>query len=191
MKSLPLLVCVSVLLPCGSALGQELGLSQYIVPTRSEAHFSFDALKGLAGRWTGGVTTDPPNPDLNGPMQVTMRVASRGNLLVHEIAPGGMPEPTMIYLEDDRLTLVHYCEAGNRPRMVARKSSGGKTVEFDFVDISGSKMPVYMNQALFTLVDSNHHTEDWTFMLPGDKRLHAHFALTRAKGGHSLGGQGR
>jgi hypothetical protein len=28
-----------------------------------------------------------------------MRVASRGNVLVHEIAPGGVPEPTMIYLD--------------------------------------------------------------------------------------------
>ena len=68
-----------------------------------------------------------------------MRVASRGSVLVHEIAPGGVPEPTMIYLEGDRLTLVHYCEAGNRPRLVARKSPDEKSVEFDFVDMSGSK----------------------------------------------------
>ena len=65
---------------------------------------SFDALKSLAGTWTGPVTTDPPDPDIDGPIQVTMRVASRGNVLVHEIAPGGVPEPTMIYLEDNRLT---------------------------------------------------------------------------------------
>jgi hypothetical protein len=32
-----------------------------------------------------------------------MRVASLGNVVVHEIAPGGLPEPTMIYLDDDRL----------------------------------------------------------------------------------------
>ena len=30
-------------------------------------------------------------------------------------------------------------------------------------------------------IDADHHTEDWTFMLPGDKLLHAHFDLKRAK----------
>src|SRR5438552_3546719 len=102
MKSLPLLLCIWVLSTCSPALAQK--------PSSSDAQVSFGALKGLAGTWTGAVTTDPPDPDLEGPIQVTMRVASGGSLLVHEIAPGGMPEPTMIYLEDDHLTLVHYCE---------------------------------------------------------------------------------
>ena len=184
MKPLPLLLCIWVLSPCSPALAQKPSSSQGPIPAKSDAQVSFGALKVLAGMWSGVVTTDPPNPDLEGPIQVTMRVASRGSLLVHEIAPGGMPEPTMIYLEDDHLTLVHYCEAGNRPRMVARKSPAGKTVEFDFVDISGSTKPVYLNHFVFTLIDADHHTEDWTFMLPGDKPPHAHFDLKRAKEGN-------
>ena len=86
----------------------------------------------------------------------------------------------MIYLEGDRLTLVHYCEAGNRPRMVVRKSPDQKTAEFDFVDISGSTTPAYLHHFVFTIINADHHTEDWTFMLPGDKLLHAHFDLKRA-----------
>ena len=140
---------------------------------------SFGALKSLTGTWTGSVTTDPPNPEINGSIQVTMRVASRGNVLVHEIAPGGVPEPTMIYLDGDRLTLVHYCEAGNRPRMVARKLQDRKTVGFDFVDISGSTMPAYLHNFVFTIIDGDHHTEDWTFMLQNNQELHAHFDLRR------------
>jgi hypothetical protein len=73
----------------------------------------------------------------------------------------------MVYLEGDRLTLVHYCEAGNRPRLVARKSLDQKIVEFDFVDISGSTRPSYLHHLVFTLIDVDHHTEDWTFMLRG------------------------
>jgi len=175
MKPLPLLLCIWVLSPCSPARAEQPSSSQ------SNAQISFGVLKSLAGTWTGAVTTDPHKSELEGPIQATMRVASGGNLLVHEIAPGGMPEPTMIYLEKDRLTLVHYCEAGNRPRMVARKAPAGKTVEFDFVDISGSKTPVYLNQFVFTKIDADHHTEDWTFVMPGDKLLHAHFDLTRAK----------
>jgi hypothetical protein len=32
------------------------------------------------------------------------------------------------------------------------------------------------------------HTEDWTFMLPDNKLLHAHFDLKRAKGSIPPGG---
>jgi hypothetical protein len=156
---------------------------QEAVPAKSSAQVSFGVLNALAGTWTGTVATDPPNPEIDGPIQVTMRMASRGSALVHEIAPGGVPEPTMIYLERDRLTLVHYCEAGNRPRLVARNSRDQKSVEFDFVDISGSTNPAFLNHLVFAILSNDHHTEDWTFILPGDKRLRAHFDLRRAKEG--------
>jgi hypothetical protein len=180
-KSLPLALCIGVLSLCRLTSAQDSSPAQKAIPAKSGAQISFDALKSLAGTWTGAVTTDPPNPEIDGPIQVTLRVASRGNVLVHEITPGGVPEPTMIYLEDDRLTLVHYCEAGNRPRMVARKSPDQKTVEFDFVDLSGSATPAYLHDFVFTIIDADHHNEDWRFMLPGDKLLHAHFDLKRAK----------
>ena len=182
MKSLPLALCIGILSLCGPALAQSSSRVQETNPsTTSDAEISFGALKRLAGTWTGRVTTDPRSPEIEGAIQVTMRVASRGNVLVHEIAPGGVPEPTAIYLEGDRLTLVHYCEAGNRPRMVARKSPDQKTVEFDFVDISGSTRPAYLHHFVFTPITADHHTEDWTFMLSGDTLLRAHFDLKRAK----------
>lgn len=181
MKSLPLVLCIGVLSLCRLTFAQNTSPGQKAIPATSDVQISFGALKSLAGTWTGLVTTDPPNPDINGPIQVTLRVASRGNVLVHEIAPGGVPEPTMVYLEGDRLTLVHYCEAGNRPRMVARRSPDQQTVEFDFVDISGSPRPAYLSHFVFSMIDVDHRTEDWTFTLPGDKLLHAHFDLKRAK----------
>jgi hypothetical protein len=121
-KSLSLVLSITVLSLFPPTFALKPSAGQDAIAAKSEAHVSFTALKNLAGTWTGPVTTDPPNSEIDGPIQVTMRVASRGSALVHEIAPGGMPEPTIIYLEDDRLTLVHYCEARNRPRMVARKS---------------------------------------------------------------------
>jgi hypothetical protein len=36
-----------------------------------------------------------------------------------------------------------------------------------------------MHRAVFTFIDANHHTEDWTFMMPGDKPVRAHFDLQR------------
>jgi len=146
----------------------------------SDARVAFDALKGLAGGWSGRVTTEPPSPEIEGPIHVTMRVGSRGNLLLHEMMSGGQPEPTLIFVDSDRLTLVHYCDAGNRPRLVAR-ASDGKTMAFDFVDISGSTAPTFVEHVEFTMTDANHHLEHWTFVLPGDQRLRAHFDLTRSQ----------
>ena len=181
MKSLLLVLCIGVLSPCRLTFAQNPSPGQEAISAKSDAQNAFGALQSLAGTWTGAVKTDPPNPEIDGVIQVTMRVASGGNVLVHEIAPGGVPEPTMIYLDGDRLTLVHYCEAGNRPRLVARKSPDQKTVEFDFVDVSGGTTPTYLHHFVFTIINADHHTEDWTFMLPTGKLLHAHFDLKRAK----------
>ena len=58
-----------------------------------------------------------------------------------------------------------------------RISYGGKTVEFELKDISGSTA-YHMHHSVFTVIDANHHTEDWTFMMK-DKPIHAHFDLHR------------
>lgn len=151
---------------------------------------SFDTLKTLAGRWQGRVKVEPPQPEMDETaIEVSLRVTSRGNALVHEMQEAGKPlDParydhpvTMLYLDGERLTLVHYCDAGNRPRMVARPSADGKTVEFDFADLSGGNESGHMDHAVFTVIAANHHIEDWTYMMPGDKPVHAHMDLERVK----------
>jgi len=155
-----------------------------------DAHQSFDRMKSLAGNWEGPVTLDPPDPQMSDgktPVQVSMRITSRGNALVHELQEAGKPvDPTkydhpvtMLYLDGGRLTLVHYCDAGNRPRLVAENSPEGKTVEFDFAELSGGNENGHMYHALCTIIDANHHTEDWTYLMPGDKPMHAHLNLQR------------
>jgi hypothetical protein len=123
----------------------------------------------------------------NASVQVSLRVTSRGNALVHEMKDATKPDDpthydhpvTMLYLDSGRLLLTHYCDAGNRPRMAARTSSDGKTVEFDFLDVAGPTDYGHMQHAVFTTIDPNHHTEDWTYMMPGDKSVHAHLDLQR------------
>lgn len=165
---------------------------------QSDAQKSFAELKALAGTWKGPITVDPPQSGIkNGAIgQITMRVTSRGNALVHEMYDPSMPDDptkhdhpvTMVYLDNDQLTLVHYCDAGNRPRMVARTSQDGKTVEFDFVDLSGGNKYGHMHHAVFTVVDANHHIEDWTWMAPGDKPTRVHFDLQRTNAGSGTSG---
>jgi hypothetical protein len=156
---------------------------------QSDAQKSFAKLKALAGAWHASVTTDPPVKGMGDgtTVDVTLRITSRGNALVHEMGETGKDDPTkydhpvtMFYLDGDRLLLTHYCDAGNRPRMAARVSPDGKTVEFDFLDVAGNTQYGHMSHALFTFIDANHHTEDWTFTMKGDKLMHAHMDLQRA-----------
>lgn len=156
----------------------------------SDAQKSFDQLKVLAGTWRGAVKATPPDPDIdNAKVEITLRVTSRGNALVHEMQEPGTPlDPTkydhpvtMLYLDGDKLNLIHYCDAGNRPHMVARPSADGKKVEFDFADLSGGNAYGHMYHAVFTIIDADHHTEEWTYMMPGDKPMQAHVDLVRAK----------
>jgi hypothetical protein len=150
---------------------------------QSDAQKSFDSLKTLAGSWQGVVTTTPKQDDVDSKTgQVTLRVTSMGNAIMHEAHMQGRPDDpiTMLYMDGDRLMLTHYCDAGNRPRMVAKTPSNGKTVEFEFLDVAGSTQYGHMHHGVFTIIDANHHTEDWTFMV-GDQPILAHFDLYRAK----------
>lgn len=170
MKSLHTLVVLVLVSLSTAALAQ------------SDAQKSFDKMKALSGTWEGRVTTDPPMPEMNGKlMQVTLRTTSMGNALLHEMTGAGRPDDpiTMFYLEGDQLMLTHYCDAGNRPRMVG-KSADGKTVDFEFLDVIGNMQHGHMHHAAFTMLDANHHIEEWTFM-SGDKPVRAHFDLQRTK----------
>jgi hypothetical protein len=153
--------------------------------TQTDAQKSFDKLKTLAGSWEGHVTTSPQQAEIEGKlMQVSLRTTSMGHTLMHEMTGSGRPDDpiTMIVVDGDRLLLTHYCDADNRPRMVGKMSPDGKTVEFDFLDVTGNLQYGHMQHAKFTIIDENHHTEDWTFAgAGGDASVHAHFDLQRTK----------
>ncbi len=157
----------------------------------SDSQKAYDKLKTLAGSWQGRVTALPPQPGMgDGALtDISLRITSRGNAMVHEMKEAGTADDparhdhpvTMFYLDSDRLLLTHYCDAGNRPRMSGKMSPDGKTVEFDFLDLSGGTQYGHMDHAVFTFVDAYHHTEDWTYIMPGAKPVQAHFELARTK----------
>jgi hypothetical protein len=164
------------------ALVQSDAQKASVTPVPSAAQKSFATMKTLAGTWEGRLTTVPQHADVEGKYAlVSLRVTSMGNALLHEVRIEGRSDDpiTMLYLDGDRLLLTHYCDAGNRPRMVGRMSPDGKTVEFNFVDVVGSTRYGNMHDAVFTLIDDNHHTEVWTWMDPEGKPVHAHFDLHR------------
>jgi hypothetical protein len=179
MKSLRIVLSVVVILLSNLAFAQSDAQKPI---AQSDAQKSFDKLKTLAGSWEGHLTTVPQQAEAEGKyVLVSLRVTSMGNALLHEIRmEGRMDDPiTMMYLDGERLLLTHYCDAGNRPRMVAKALPDGKTVEFGFLDIAGSTRYGNMHDAVFTAIDGNHHTEVWTWMDPEGKPVRVRFDLQR------------
>jgi len=174
-------------LPLTLLLLSTLAFSQMEMKTSappSDAQKSFDQLKTLAGSWEGRVATVPHKAEMDGSrIHLSFRVTSMGHTLMHEMTGTGRPDDpiTMFVVDGDRLLLTHYCDADNRPRMVGKMSPDGKTVEFEFLDVTGNLEYGHMQHAVFTILDANHHTEEWTYLEPGDNPVHAHFDLQRTK----------
>jgi hypothetical protein len=150
------LLCVVLMALSTAAFAQSDAHKSVGKVAPSEAQKAFEKLKTLAGSWVGQLTTSPQEPSVDGKLaQFSLRVTSRGHALVHELSVSGIPDHplTMFYLDGDRLLLTHYCDAGNRPRMVGKISPDGKTLEFDFVDLSGGNQHGHMHHGVFTFLD--------------------------------------
>ena len=184
--TLVLTFCISTI--ALSQSGMQTPGSQKPDGQQTSAQLAFARLKTLAGNWKGQAAM---GPGMKAPVRVSLRVTSGGAAILHEMVPEGRSDDpsvgdddpvTMLYVDGDRLILTHYCDSGkNRPRMVGKLSPDGNTVEFDFLDVSGGNANGHMHQAVFTIIDANHHTEDWTYMSPNDKPAPAHIDLVRAK----------
>ena len=151
-------------------------LSQNSVPTSAQK--SFDQLRTLVGSWQG---TNSQGKSL----QVSFRDTAGGSALMSEIKGEGRENMiSMIHLDGpNRLMLTHYCGAGNQPRMTATASPDGKTVTFDFLDATNVPTVGYgrMQRVVVTLLDPNHHTEDWTFVAAPGKEMKEFFDLKRSE----------
>jgi hypothetical protein len=139
---------------------------------QSDAQKSFAQLKSLTGSWEGKTSDGKP-------LQVSFHETAGGSALMTEIQ-GDHGMISMIHMDGpDKLLMTHYCAAGNQPRMQASVSPDGKTITFTFFDGTNIAPDAgHMQSMVLTMVDDNHHTEDWTFVAQG-KELKKFFDLRR------------
>lgn len=144
---------------------------------QTAAQKSFDQLKTLTGSWEGKNSQGKS-------LHVSFRDTAGGSALMSEIHGHDSEDMiSMFHLDGpNRLMLTHYCGAGNQPRMTASVSPDGKTITFDFVDGTNIAGPEtgHMQRVVFTVLDANHHTEDWTFAA-GGKEMKEFFDLKRTE----------
>jgi hypothetical protein len=127
---------------------------------QTDAQKAFSTIKTLPGTWEG------KGPDGN-PFQVTFKVTGGGSAVMSEIMVPHEDMISMINMDGpNRLLLTHYCAAGNQPRMQGSVSADGKTITFNYVDATNLDTPDtgHMQRMVLTILDENHHTEEWTFL---------------------------
>src|SRR5579862_964321 len=145
---------------------------------QTTAQKSFNQLKALEGSWEGKSSQGHP-------LTVTFQNTAGGSAVMSEIHGHG-PENmiSMFHLDGpNRLMLTHYCGAGNQPRFTASVSPDGKTITFDYLDATNLATPDagHMQRVVFTVIDANHHTEDWTFNAGQGKEMKEFFDLHRTE----------
>ncbi len=142
---------------------------------QTDAQKAFAALKAMPGTWDGKTQDGRA-------VEVTFKVVSGGSAVMSEIqghGPEGMI--SMFHLDGaNKLLMTHYCSAGNQPRMRASVSPDGKTFTFTYFDATNLATPDagHMQRMVLTVLDDNHHTEDWTFADHG-KEMKETFDLRR------------
>jgi hypothetical protein len=162
--------------PIRIALSLFLLLAATAAFTQTAAQKSFDQLKTLTGSWEGKNAQGKP-------LRVSFRDTAGGSALMSEIVGEGHEDMiSMIHMDGaNRLMMTHYCGAGNQPRMAATTSPDGKSITFDFFDGTNLATPEagHMQRVVFTIIATNHHTEDWTFAAGQGKEMKEFFDLKR------------
>lgn len=149
-----------------------LALAAASAIAQTDAQKAFATIKNMPGTWEGDTSM--------GPVKVTFKVTAGGSAVMSEIL-GKEDMISMFNLDGPgRLLMTHYCAVGNEPRMEASVSLDGKVITFNYVDATNLATPDagHMQKMVLTLVDDNHHTEEWTFVDHG-KEHKAVFDLHR------------
>ncbi len=153
-----------------------LALTASTAYAQSDAQRAFATLKTLPGTWEGpGMHTGGKDDKV----QVDFKITGGGSAIMSEIT-GHEDMISMFHLDGDRLLLTHYCAVGNQPRMQVSISPDGKTLTFNYVDATNLSSPDagHMQKMILTILDENHHTEEWVFVDHG-KEHKAIFDLRR------------
>ena len=160
MRCLRVLIAVAVL--------ASLGLAQapYSAAQSTKGGESFDKLKSLAGEWEG--MANEGGKEI--PTTTSFRLVSDGSALMNLLAPGTPHEMvTMFHMDGSELLATHYCVAHNQPRFRFVSTSDPNVVAFEFKDATNLVSPAvgHMDRVKFTILDANHHVEEWTFLANG------------------------
>ena len=141
-------------------------VASYAVAAPDAPASPFDRLKKLAGTW------EMKMPDGKASVMEIRPVSAGSALMQTQADEGEGTMVTMIHPDGGRILLTHYCSAKNQPRMVAEIMPDGKTIKFNFLDITNLTDPAaaHMRHMVLTIQDEDHITQQWFFRKDGKEQ---------------------
>jgi hypothetical protein len=137
---------------------------------------AFARLKTLVGEWEADTA--------NGKAHLSVELIAGGTALVERESAEKMPAMLTVYtLDHGRLTLTHYCMAGNQPRMQVR-SFNAQTGELQFQFVDGGNMKPtdgHMHNVTLRLADTRHLNSEWEFYENGQRKMTETAEYTRVR----------
>ena len=143
-------------------------------PAPAKPPAAWEKLQSLSGEWEG--TTS----ESKSATRITFRRSSGATALIQTIDPGGKYEMLTIFTLDKSDVLgTHFC-MGNQPRFRAVPTQDPNTLVFELKDWTGVDAPGHMSKLVLTMLDADHHYEDWTYIING-KTSTDRFEMRRVK----------
>ena len=148
-------------------------LSAGVAGAGSPASNDWEKLKSLIGSWQG--------TNEGRAVSATYTLVSNGTALMETLNGGHDADMVTMYTSDGAVLLAtHYCSAGNQPRMRAKASADGKSIDFQFVDASNVEdASEVMQRLVVTLIDASHFNQQWTSRGKDGKDHTSVFQFTR------------
>jgi len=126
---------------------------------------AYDKMKTLVGSWDGTVNEEGKSLATHS----RFKMISDDSVLAGWLDEGTPHEMvTMFHLDGSELMATHYCAAHNQPRMVLVPGSDPNRLVFKFKDGTNIQSNAgHMQQVAFVIDGSNHHVEEWTYLMNG------------------------
>ena len=138
----------------------------------------WERIKALVGEWEGYVLEGEKRI----PTKASMRLTGDGSAVMHWLDAGTPHEMvTMFHMDGGDLLATHYCSAHNQPRFKAAPGADAARIAFEFKDGTNIRPgDGYMKRLVITVLDPDHHDEEWTFDANGQLGT-ATFHMSRVK----------
>jgi hypothetical protein len=155
-------------------------------PVNADAIFA--RVKSLAGEWQESSTKGWTAGN-------RIRVLARGSAVLFESSFPDAPDSgmaTLMYVDNGRLLLTHYCEARNQPTLIASSASAdGNTITFTFLSGTGMKSrdDGHMDKMVLKFAGADSYRTQWTWYSAGTERWLEDIEHRRLR--NDLNGSGR
>ena len=119
----------------------------HAAPAVFDATSAFDVLKGLEGKWS------IQSGDKTLPFQMTYAIGSKGSIVSEQFGR----ELSVFYRDGQDLAMIHFCNAGNQPRLRLKKeSSSPALLDFETIEISNLSAPgaAHVQRITYKIVDN-------------------------------------